>query len=106
MKRFFSLFLLVAACCGSTLAQDKSIDDLRRMFDYDQNAPLDIKEVSVISRNYDSIVACLLTGCCGGSTQQPVERRLRIARQLQTGSANARDFVHGRNLYSVTSWTV
>jgi hypothetical protein len=33
MKRFFSLFLLVAACCGAALAHDKSIDGLRRMFD-------------------------------------------------------------------------
>jgi len=45
------LVLLVAVCCHATFAQRQSIDELRRMFDYDQNAPLDIKEVSVINRN-------------------------------------------------------
>ena len=42
--------LLVAASCGAVLAQNQSINELRRMFEYDQNAPLDVKELGVINR--------------------------------------------------------
>ena len=45
------LLLLVAAFCESVFGQDPSINELRRMFDYDENAPLDIREVGVIKRN-------------------------------------------------------
>lgn len=51
MKRVFLLLLLVAASCEPVFAQNQSINELRRMFDYDQNAPLDIKEVGVTNRN-------------------------------------------------------
>jgi len=51
MKRIFWLFLLTATCCEAVVAQGQSIDELRRMFDYDQKAALDVKEVSVINRN-------------------------------------------------------
>jgi dienelactone hydrolase len=51
MKRIFWLLFSVAALCGMTLAQSQSIDELRRLFDYNQNAPLDIRTVSVINRN-------------------------------------------------------
>ena len=50
MKRIW-LLLLIAASCHATFAQKQSVDELRRAFDYDQNASLDIKEVSVINRN-------------------------------------------------------
>lgn len=51
MKKVFGLLLLVAASCQTIFAQKQSIDELRRVFDYDQNASLDIKEVGVINRN-------------------------------------------------------
>ena len=46
----FLLLLLVAACCDSICAQNPSINELRALFDYDQNASLDIKEVGVVNR--------------------------------------------------------
>jgi len=51
MRRIFWLLLLLVASCEAALAQNQSIDDLRRLFDYDQNAPLDVREVGVIHRN-------------------------------------------------------
>ena len=51
MRRIFWLVLLVAAIHGPALAQTESIDVLRRMFDYEKNAALDIKEVGVINRS-------------------------------------------------------
>jgi len=50
MKRIWLLLLLVASC-QTIFAQIQSIDELRRMFDYDQKASLDVREVSVINRN-------------------------------------------------------
>src|ERR1044072_2976024 len=50
MNKIWLLLLLVASC-QATFAQKESIDELRRVFDYDQNAPLDIKEIGVINRN-------------------------------------------------------
>jgi len=50
MKKIW-LLLLIVASCHATFAQKQSIDELRRVFDYDQNASLDIKEVGVINRN-------------------------------------------------------
>ena len=49
--KVFCLLLLVAACCQAALGQNKSIDELRRVFDYDQKAPLDVREVTVINRD-------------------------------------------------------
>src|SRR5258708_18963929 len=51
ITRTFWLLLLVAASCEAALAQNQSINTLRRMFEYDQNAPLDIREVGVLNRN-------------------------------------------------------
>jgi len=51
MRRIFWLLLLVAASCEAALAQNQSINELRRMFNYDQNAPLDIKQVGVMNRD-------------------------------------------------------
>ena len=51
MRRILWLLLLMAATCEAALAQNQSINDLRRLFDYDQNAPLDIREVGVLNRN-------------------------------------------------------
>ncbi len=50
MRRIFWSLLLVAASCEAALAQNQSINELRRMFEYDQNAPLDVKELGVINR--------------------------------------------------------
>jgi dienelactone hydrolase len=49
MRKIFWL-ILVFASCDATLAQNQSINELRRMFDYDQRAPLDLREVGVINR--------------------------------------------------------
>lgn len=51
MKTVFWLLLLCAASCHAAFAQKQSIDELRRVFDYDQNASLDIKEVGVMNRD-------------------------------------------------------
>lgn len=51
MSKIFCLLILIVAFCDAAFAQDQSISELRRMFDYDQNAPLDVKEVSVINRD-------------------------------------------------------
>jgi len=48
LTRIFLLLLLVATCCDTICAQTPSINDLRLLFDYDQNASLDIKEVGVM----------------------------------------------------------
>ena len=50
MRRILWLLLLVAATSVPALAQS-DIAAMRRMFDYDKNAPLDIKVVSVIKRD-------------------------------------------------------
>ena len=51
MKRVFCLLLLVGASCEALCAQNQSINELRRLFDYDQKAALDVKEVAVINRD-------------------------------------------------------
>ena len=43
--------LLVAASCEAVGARGQSITELRRLFDYDQRAALDVKEVAVITRS-------------------------------------------------------
>lgn len=55
MKRVFWLLLSLAACCEAAFAQTQSIDELRRIFDYDQKAPIDVRQVGVIKRNRISI---------------------------------------------------
>ncbi|MDT5062983.1 MAG: hypothetical protein QOH63_3442 [Acidobacteriota bacterium] len=51
MRKIFLLLLLALVLCETAFAQDKSINELRRMFDYDRKMPLDVKEVGVINRN-------------------------------------------------------
>jgi dienelactone hydrolase len=50
IRRIFWLLLLVGASCEAAPAQNQSINELRRMFEYDQKAPLDVKELGVINR--------------------------------------------------------
>ena len=50
MRRILWLLLLMAATSEVALAQNQ-INDLRRLFEYDQNAPLDIKEIGVLNRD-------------------------------------------------------
>jgi dienelactone hydrolase len=51
IRIIFSLLLLALSSCETAFAQDKSIEELRRMFDYDRKMSLDVKEVGVINRN-------------------------------------------------------
>jgi hypothetical protein len=55
MKRVFCLLVLLAASYEPAFAQTPSINELRQMFDYDQQAAPDVREVSVINRNGVSI---------------------------------------------------
>jgi dienelactone hydrolase len=66
MKRVFWLLILVVASCEVVFAQSESINELRRLFDYDQNAPLDVKEVAVINRNGVSIHDIIYASPKGG----------------------------------------
>jgi dienelactone hydrolase len=50
VKKALWTFLLIIATCPAIFAQDKSLDELRRMFDYDRKMPLDVKETAVINR--------------------------------------------------------
>lgn len=50
MTRAFLLLLLLALFCETAFAQNKSIRELQLLFDYDQNAPLDVKEVGTNAR--------------------------------------------------------
>ena len=45
------MFLVTVASCEVAFAQNNSINELRQMFDYDQKAPLDIKEVGFRDSN-------------------------------------------------------
>lgn len=51
MKKLFWLLLLITVSSPAVSAQKLSIDELKRTFEYDQNAPLDVKKVSVINRD-------------------------------------------------------
>jgi cephalosporin-C deacetylase-like acetyl esterase len=51
MRIIFWLLLLLSATGSVALAQTQSINELRRMFDYDQNAQLDVREVGSINRH-------------------------------------------------------
>ena len=52
VKNFISaLLFIVIASCQISFSQTKPIDELRRMFDYQQNAPLDVKENGVEDKN-------------------------------------------------------
>src|SRR5205807_9424740 len=51
MRTVFLMFLVTVASCEAALAQNNSINELRRMFDYDQKLPLDVKEVGFRDRN-------------------------------------------------------
>ena len=49
------LIFVVIASCETAFSQAKPIDELRKMFDYQQNAPLDFKENGVENKNGASI---------------------------------------------------
>lgn len=52
MRKFFCLLLLFCLASFVTVpAQVKSIEEMRRVFDYDRNQPIDVKEVKVINRS-------------------------------------------------------
>lgn len=51
MRRIYWLVLLVVASCDAVFGQNQSVNEPRPLFDYDQNAPLDVREVGVINRN-------------------------------------------------------
>ena len=51
MRRISWLLLLLTSTSGAAFAQSQSINELRLLFDYNQNAPLDVREVAVINRN-------------------------------------------------------
>ncbi len=79
MKRVFWLLLLAAACCEAVCAQNQSINELRRIFDYDQKAALDVREVGVINRNgvsiHDITYASPKSGRITAYLVVPAERR-------------------------------
>jgi dienelactone hydrolase len=50
MKKIFWSLCLILASCAAAFTQDRSLTELRRMFDYDRKTPLDVKEVRVINR--------------------------------------------------------
>lgn len=51
MRKLICTLLQFIASCGVLSAQSKPIDELRRMYDYDAGAPLDVREVKVIDRS-------------------------------------------------------
>ena len=51
MRKILWLVLLVCATRVVVPAQTQSINEMRRMFDYDQNAQLDVREAGSINRN-------------------------------------------------------
>jgi dienelactone hydrolase len=51
MSRFFLCLLLIALCGGVAAAQVKPFPELARNFDYDNKAPLDVKEIGVDDRD-------------------------------------------------------
>lgn len=55
MRNLFIVLVLVVTSCGIVFAQAKPIGELRQMFDYDRNMPLDVKEIGVEDRNGASI---------------------------------------------------
>jgi hypothetical protein len=51
VKNFISALLFVIASCPIGFSQAKPIDELRRMFDYQQKAPFDVKENGLEDKN-------------------------------------------------------
>src|SRR5262245_15820545 len=51
LKRIFFPLLLLIPSCAIAFAQNQTTSELRRLFEYDQNAPVDVKEVSVLNRS-------------------------------------------------------
>lgn len=51
MDKIIGLLLLLMMHCTVAFGQDMTVDELRRMYDYDQKIALDIKEITVIERN-------------------------------------------------------
>jgi dienelactone hydrolase len=55
MKRVILMLTFVSVACGLATAQVKGIRDLRKMFDYQRSAPLDLIENGVEDRNHASV---------------------------------------------------
>jgi len=51
VRNLFVALVLAITSCGIAFAQAKPISELRRMFDYDRSAPLDVKEIGIEDRN-------------------------------------------------------
>jgi cephalosporin-C deacetylase-like acetyl esterase len=51
MKRIFYASLVIALLCGTVAAQSEDFSKLWRMFDYDRNIPLEVKEVGIENRD-------------------------------------------------------
>ncbi len=51
MRTVFLIFLVTVVSCEAAFAQNNSINELRRLFDYDQKLPLDVKEVGFRDSN-------------------------------------------------------
>jgi dienelactone hydrolase len=51
ITRILWLVFLAAMSCKGGVAQKESTNELRRMFEYEQKTPLDVREVAVINRN-------------------------------------------------------
>ncbi|HKS30181.1 MAG TPA: hypothetical protein VJS44_20320 [Pyrinomonadaceae bacterium] len=50
MKRVLLTFLIIIASCGVGQSQEKSLSEMRRMFEYDRRVTLDMRESKVINR--------------------------------------------------------
>jgi dienelactone hydrolase len=51
LRIIFLIFFVIVASCETAFAQNNSINERRRMFDYDQTLPLDVKEVGFRDSN-------------------------------------------------------
>jgi cephalosporin-C deacetylase-like acetyl esterase len=51
MKRIIYLLLLIALLGGTVAAQSEDFSKLQRLFDYDRNMPLDVREIGVENRD-------------------------------------------------------
>ena len=110
MKNFIlALMFIVIGSCETAFSQAKGIDELRQMFDYQQNAPLDFKENGVEKKNGASIhdisyaspkggrvTACLIVPSRKGNFagiifmhQRPGSRKAFLEEALQIAKAGA-----------------
>lgn len=83
MRNLFSVLVLIIVLCGVCFAQAKSINELRQMFEYDLNTPLDVKELGVENKNgalvYDVSYASPKGGRVSAYLVVPSEKRQKFA---------------------------